>query len=79
MNSENLTPIQTYMEKHEKIFLSETIWHRTLIFGMNHHLVDLYQVCLIMPPWPKMVTCFTYAYIGRNMKKSCLKPQGLEP
>ena len=29
---------------------------------------------------PTTVTCFTLAYIGRNMKKSsCLKPKGLEP
>ena len=27
------------------IFLSETIRHRALIFGMLHHLVDLYQIC----------------------------------
>ena len=26
--------IGLYREKHEKIFLSETIWHRALIFGM---------------------------------------------
>ena len=31
--------------KHEKIFLSETIWLRALIFGMKHHLVDFYHVC----------------------------------
>ena len=34
-----------YGEKHEKIFLSETTGPRALIFGMNHHLDDLYQVC----------------------------------
>ena len=33
------------MEKPEKIFLSKTIRPRALIFGMKHHLVDLYQVC----------------------------------
>ena len=27
-------------EKHEKIFLSETIRPRTMILGMSHHLVD---------------------------------------
>ena len=43
-----------YREKHGKIFLSETIRHRTLIFGMYHHLVDLYQVCLKMPQGAKM-------------------------
>ena len=37
--------IGLYREKHEKIFLSETIRHRALIFGMYHDLVDLYQVC----------------------------------
>ena len=34
--------IDIYREKHEKFFLSETI---SLIFGMQHHLVDLFQVC----------------------------------
>ena len=29
-------------ENHEKIFLSETIRPIALIFGMKHHLVDLY-------------------------------------
>ena len=37
--------IGLYREKHEKIFLSETSMPRALIFGMKHHLVDLYQVC----------------------------------
>ena len=37
--------IVLYREKHEKIFLSETIRLRALIFGMYHHLVDLFQVC----------------------------------
>ena len=31
--------------KTQKIFLSETIRPRALIFGMKHHLVDLYQFC----------------------------------
>ena len=29
----------------KKIFLSETIMLRALIFGMKQHLVDLFQVC----------------------------------
>ena len=37
--------IGLYREQHEKIFLSETTKPRALIFGMQHHLVDLYQVC----------------------------------
>ena len=32
------------MGKNEKKNLSETTWHRALIFGMKHHLVDLYQL-----------------------------------
>ena len=32
-----------YMEKRKKI-LPETTTPRALIFGMKHHLVDLYQV-----------------------------------
>ena len=51
-------------EKHEKIFLSETTRPRALIFGMKHHLVDLYQVCSNKTPGAKNVhapgiTCFT--------------------
>ena len=34
-----------YREKHGKNFLSETIRPKALIFGKNHDLVDLYQVC----------------------------------
>ena len=56
-----------YKEKHGKIFLSETIRHRALIFGMYHHLVDLYQVCSKMPqglkmarPWGHMLTIGLY-------------------
>ena len=37
--------IGLYSEKHELIFLSEIIRPRALIFGMKHHLVDLYHVC----------------------------------
>ena len=37
--------IGLYSEKHEKIFLFETIWPRVLIFSMYHHLVYLFQVC----------------------------------
>ena len=37
--------IVLYREKHEKIFLSETKRPRALIFGMKHHIVNIYQVC----------------------------------
>ena len=33
--------------KCEKIFLSKTRRRRLLIFGIKHHLVDLYQVQII--------------------------------
>ena len=42
-----------YSEKHEKIFLTETIMPRVLIIGMYHHLVDLYQVCSNYAPGAK--------------------------
>ena len=56
--------IGLYSEKHEKIFLSETIRPRVLIFGISFHLVDLYQVCSEYAPAAKNgpalgVTCFT--------------------
>ena len=44
--------IGLYREKHENIFLSETIRPRALIFGMKHHLVDLpslFKLCLAPP------------------------------
>ena len=41
-------------EKHGKIFLSESIRSRALIFGMQHHLVDLYQICSNYAPGAKM-------------------------
>ena len=53
-----------YREKHGIIFLSETKRPRALIFGMNHHPVDLYQVCSNKTPEAKNghahgITCFT--------------------
>ena len=59
--------------KHGKIFLSKTIRPRTLIFGMNHHLVNLYHVCSNDPPGAKIcpapgVTCLKFAYIGKTLK-----------
>ena len=45
--------IDLYCEKHENIFLSETIRLRVLIFGMLHHLVNLYQVCSNYAPGTK--------------------------
>ena len=46
-----------------KIFLSETRRPRSLIIGMQLHLVDLYQGCSNYSPWVKNgpalgVTCF---------------------
>ena len=35
-------------------FLSETLRPRALIFGMYHHLVDLYQSCSSYPLGPIM-------------------------
>ena len=69
----------------KKIFLSETTRPRALIFGMKHHLVDLYQDCSIYAPGIKNETApggqmFCIDLYKENMKKSyCLKPQGLDP
>ena len=63
--------IGLYREKDETIFLSETTMPRALIFGMKHHLVNLYHICS---------NYISEAYIGRKMKQSsCLKLQCLEP
>ena len=55
------------MEKHEKIFFSETIRPRLLRFGMLHHLVDLYKVCSNYTPRAKKgsapgVTCLGFIF-----------------
>ena len=39
--------------KYEKIFLSETMRPRSLIYGKKHHLVNLYQVCSNYAPGPE--------------------------
>ena len=43
-----------YRENMKKIFLSETTRPSWLIFGLWHHLVDLYQVCSNLPLGLKM-------------------------
>ena len=45
--------IGLYREKHGKVFWSETTRPRALIFGMKHHLVDLYRVCPNYTPGAK--------------------------
>ena len=45
--------IDLYWENMEKISLSETMGPQALIFGIKHHLVDLYQVCLNYTPEAK--------------------------
>ena len=61
-----------YSEKHKKIFLSEkSIWPRVLIFGIQHHLVDYYQVCSNYATGAKKgpapaVSCFILAYIVKK-------------
>ena len=69
-----------YREDVKKIFLSGTTRPSALIFGMKHHLVDLYQVCSnyipeakkVPRPWGQML------YIGLY-KENLKKLQGLEP
>ena len=53
-----------YGENIKKFFLSETIRPRAWILGMQHHLVDLYQVCSNCVPGAQNgpisgVICFT--------------------
>ena len=68
--------IGLYREKHETIFLSETTMPRALIFGMKHHLVDLYEVCANKSLGPKMVLpqghMFYRGFIWKSMKKNLL-------
>ena len=46
--------IGLYREKHGKIFFSETIMPRALIFGMQYDLVDFSQVCSNYAPGAKI-------------------------
>ena len=48
--------IDLYRDKHEKIFFSETIRPTALIFGMEQHSVDLYQICSNYTPGAKNIT-----------------------
>ena len=57
--------------KHEHRCLNPHGLDRALTFGMLHHVVDFYQVCLNSGPGPKMAThrlsCFTsMAYVGKT-------------
>ena len=68
---------QAYMhigKNMKKIFLSETIRPRALIFGMKHDLVDLYQVCSNYAPLPKGSHVLHRLILGKHCKSSCLKP-----
>ena len=52
--------IGLYREKHEKIYLSETIRPRACLniwYVVNGDLVDLYQVCSNYPPGAKKWSC----------------------
>ena len=73
---------QAYIGKNmEKIFLSETIRPRALIFGMQHDLVDLYQVCSNYTPLgpkltPPQVSPGTWPAFNRYLYVSLKKTQG---
>ena len=82
-----MAPPHGQMLKHEKIFLSETIWPRVLIFSMLHHLVDLYQVFQIMPLGPKLapplgshafyIICLHCGKQGKNALSDTIWPRVL--
>ena len=66
-----------YRENMKKILLSETTRPSWLIFGLWHHLVDLYQVCSNTAPGakngpsPRVITYFISAY-KRKLWKNLL-------
>ena len=69
--------------KNFKNLLPETTRPSALIFGMNHHLVVLYQVCSNYAPGAKIAPPGGHMfYIGlyseKHNKSSRLKPYGLE-
>ena len=64
---------QTYKGKSLKIIFSETMRPRAKIFGVQHCVVVLYQVCSNHAPRVKIgpapgVACFTQTYIGKSLK-----------
>ena len=65
-----------YREKHVKMFLSETTRLKALLFGMEQHLVNRYQVCSNYVPGAEngfaSGSRFTWAYIGKNIKRILL-------
>ena len=63
------------MGKHKQIFLSESTRPRGSVFGMHHHLVDLYQVCSNYVPEVKHGTA-----LGSNVLHSLIlsEPLGLD-
>ena len=66
-----------------KFFFSETGRRRALIFGMQHLLVDLYQVCTYDAPrfknWPSSGGHnFEHRNKESKLQNSSLKPKGLE-
>ena len=71
-----------FSTKFLKILISETTRPAGLMFGMLHHLVDLYEVFSNYAPGAKMGPSRGHMFnIGLYKKKhenfSCLKPQGL--
>ena len=70
-----------YREKHEKIFLSETIRLKALIFGMKNHPVNLYQVCSNNIPWAKkgLAPGVTLFYIGLYRETHEKSPETTRP
>ena len=69
--------IGLYKEKHENIFLSETIRPRAMTFGMWHYLVDYAPGAKNGLPWGHIF--YIGLYREKHQKSSCLKPYGLEP
>ena len=71
----------SYIGKNKNKFLSETTWHRALLFAMQHHLVDLYHGCSNYAPVAKLssttgVICFTHVIIP-SCYHNCSKYIGL--
>ena len=60
--------IGLYREQHKQIYLSEATRPKGLIFGMQYHLVDLYQVCSNYSPGAKNGTApgFTYFILAHT-------------
>ena len=50
-----------------------------MIFGMKHHLVDLYQVCSNKTPWPRPRDHMLYIGLNREKHEKIFLSETIRP